>query len=373
MPVATVARDMCHGLLERAGIPMDGDERFAMRVHDERLWDRVVASQNLGLGEAYMDGWWDCDALDEFFARLIGSDVEAAFRPTPRMLAAVARSYVVNAQRQRGAARNARHHYDMGNDLFERMLDKRMVYSCGYWAEADDLDAAQEAKLDLVCRKLELQPGLRLLDIGCGWGGFAQFAAERYGVSVVGISPAGNRVAVARQRCEGLPVEIQQCDYRQVRGSFDRIVSIGMLEHVGPGNLRRFFQACDALLARDGMMLHHMIGGLESRRSLDPWYDRYIFPGAVLPSIAQLAKAAEPSWVVEDLHAFGPDYDRTLLAWNANVEAAWPVLDAYDERFRRMWRYYLLSCAGAFRARDMQLWQWVFRRKGLAPRYIAPR
>jgi cyclopropane-fatty-acyl-phospholipid synthase len=367
------AREVCVGLLERAGIPIDGPEPWSMRVHDERLWDRVLASRNLGLGEAYMDGWWDCDALDELFVRIVTSGLEYAIRPTPRLVAATLRAHVVNAQTVRRAARNASHHYDIGNDLFERMLDKRMLYSCGYWAQTDDLDAAQEAKLDLICRKLDLRPGLRLLDIGCGWGGLAQFVAEHYDVSVVGISPAANQVALARERCAGLPVEIRQCDYRDVRGSFDRIVSVGMLEHVGPKNLGRFFGACDALLARDGMMLHHVIGSLVTQSSLDPWFERYIFPGGVLPSIAQIGRAAEPGWVVEDLHNFGPDYDRTLMAWHANIEDAWSALPGYDERFRRMWRYYLLSCAAGFRARDVQLWQWVFRRVGVEPRYHSVR
>ncbi len=371
--MATVARDVCRGLLDRAGVPVGGDEPFALHVHDERLWERILAERNLGLGEAYMDGWWDCDALDEFFVRVFAAGLEHAIKPSWRVLAVVARARVVNAQSVRRAGRNARHHYDIGNDLYEHMLDKRMVYSCGYWAHADDLDSAQEAKLDLVCRKLQLAPGVRLLDIGCGWGGLAQFAAERYGAHVVGISPAGNQVALARERCVGLPVEIRQCDYREVRGSFDRIVSIGMVEHVGPRNLRRFFDVCGTLLAHDGLMLHHTIGSLESTNELDPWFDRYIFPGGVLPSIAQFGRAAEPGWVIEDVHNFGPDYDRTLMAWHANVSAAWPALPGYDERFRRMWRYYLLSCAAEFRIRDLQLWQLVFRRPGVADRYQAPR
>ena len=371
--MARGSREVCLDLLARAGIPVNGDEPWSMRVHDDRLWDRALASRNLGLGEAYMDGWWDCDALDELFVRIITAGVEGAIRPSPRLVASMARAHVSNAQTVRRAARNARRHYDIGNDLFERMLDKRMQYSCGYWAQADDLDSAQEAKLDLICRKLELRPGLRLLDIGCGWGGLAQFAAEHYDVSVVGISPASNQVAVARERCAGLPVQIQQCDYREVRGSFDRIVSVGMLEHVGPKNLRRFFNACDTLLAHDGMMLHHLIGSSQTTNSLDPWFERYIFPGGVLPSVAQMGRAAERTWVVDDVHSFGPDYDRTLMAWHANIEDAWAALPAYDERFRRMWRYYLLSCAAGFRTRDTHLWQWVFRRAGLAPRYHAPR
>jgi cyclopropane-fatty-acyl-phospholipid synthase len=371
--MGVVARDICLSLLDRAGIPLGEDAPYALHVHDERLWDRVVADRNLGLGEAYLDGWWDCDALDVFFERILAAGVDAAIKPSLRALVGAAQASVVNRQSVRRAAHNARHHYDIGNDLYQAMLDKRMVYSCGYWAQADDLDSAQEAKLDLICRKLDLQPGVRLLDIGCGWGALAQFAAERYGAHVVGISPAANQVALARERCAGLPVEIRQCDYREVRGVFDRIVSVGMVEHVGPRNLRRLFRVCDALLGRDGIMLHHTIGSRRTKRHVDPWFDRYIFPGGVLPSIAQLGRAAEPDWVVEDVHNIGPDYDRTLMAWHANVDEAWPSLPAYDERFRRMWRYYLLSCAAGFRVRDLQLYQVVFRRAGPAPRYHAPR
>ncbi len=368
-----VARDTCLRLLDHAGVLLEGDDPSTMRVHDERLWERVVRHGTLGLGEAYMDGWWDCDALDALFTRLVASHAEESVQPNAALIAVVARGWLTNPQTIRRARRNARDHYDIGNDLYEHMLDKRMVYSCGYWADADHLDAAQEAKLDLVCRKLQLEPGMRLLDIGCGWGGLAQFAAERYGASVLGISPAVNQVTLARQRCADLPVRIEQQDYREVQGSFDRIVSIGMMEHVGPRHLGQFFKVCDRLLRAGGIMLHHTIGSLQSTNTLDPWFDRYIFPGGRLPSLRQITGAVEDAWVVEDVHNFGPDYDRTLMAWLANVDAAWAQLPAYDDRFRRMWRYYLSSCAGGFRAHDLQLWQIVLRRPGVAPRFHAPR
>jgi cyclopropane-fatty-acyl-phospholipid synthase len=340
-----------------------------MRVHDPRVWDRVVAQRELGLGESYMDGWWDADRVDEAVFRVLTADVRDAIRPSPKLLAAAARSVIQNRQTVRRAKDNARYHYDIGNDLYAAMLDRRMVYSCGYWRSADDLDAAQEAKLDLICRKLHLEPGMRLLDIGCGWGAFVEFANERYGVQAVGISPATRQVQFARERCAGTSVEIRQCDYREVTGTFDRITSVGMMEHVGPRNLAAFFEVCDRLLAPGGVMLHHTIGVLDARSYPNPWIDRYIFPGAVLPSLTTLAKASEPTWVAEDVHNFGPDYDLTLLAWHANIEARWADLPTYDERFRRMWRYYLLSCAAGFRARQLQLWQIVYRRPGHAARY----
>lgn len=352
---------------------MNGPEPWSIRVHDEQLFSRVLRDHHLGLGEAYMDGWWDCDRIDEMLTRVIVSGVSSAVRPSPGMVAAHVWARVRTTPTIARAKRNADHHYAIGDDLYARMLDKRMVYSCAYWHAAHDLDSAQEAKLDLICRKLQLEPGTRLLDIGCGWGALAQFAAERYGAQVVGITPAANQVAHARRRCAGLPVQVYQSDYRHVTGTFDRIVSVGMLEHVGARFYREFLQTCARCLARDGVMLHHTIGKVRSGRTSDPWFSKYIFPGGMLPSVAQLSRAAEPEWVVEDVHNFGLDYERTLLAWHTNIEAAWGDLPGYDQRFQRMWRYYLLASAAGFRARENHLWQVVFRRKGRAHRYHAPR
>ena len=261
-------------------------------------------------------------------------------------------------------------HYDLSGDFFGLFQDPSRTYSCAYFEPADlSLEEAQIAKIDLNLDKLDLKPGMTLLDIGCGWGAFIQFATERYGVQAVGISPAVEQVAYCRERVAGSSVEIRQSDYREVTGTFDRITSVGMMEHVGPRNLGEFFKVCDRLLAPDGMMLHHTIGVLRTKSYTNAWIDKYIFPGGVLPSLTQLAKAAEPAWVAEDVHNFGPDYDRTLMAWHANIDARWDDLPAYDERFRRMWRFYLLSCAAAFRARQLQLWQIVYRRSGQADRY----
>jgi cyclopropane-fatty-acyl-phospholipid synthase len=367
------SHELATRLLNQCGVTIGGIEPFSIHVKDERLWDRVIAQRQLGFGEAYMDGWWDCEQMDEMLTRVIAADVLREITPTLKNAFIGASAWMVNHQTKTRAAKNAQHHYDIGNDLYQRMLDKRMVYSCGYWAEADNLDAAQEAKLDLICRKLGLAPGMRLLDIGCGWGGLLHFAATNYGVSGVGISPAANQVSFAKERCKDLPIEIQQMDYRDVTGEFDRIVSVGMMEHVGPKNLKEFFATCDRLLGSHGMMLHHTIGGLVSKNHSDPFFDRYIFPGGVLPSLAQFNRAAEPNWVIEDVHNFGPDYDRTLMAWYSNIEAQWNEIPQYDERFRRMWRFYILGSAAGFRSRSLQLWQVVMRRKGVAPRYFPVR
>jgi cyclopropane-fatty-acyl-phospholipid synthase len=371
--MSTRARDLAVSLLSAADIPLNSSEPWSIHVHDERLWDRVIAEQQLGLGEAYMDGWWDCERMDMFLTKLLDYDVQSHMKIGPKLVMTASKSWLLNRQTKSKAKNNAQHHYDIGNDLYERMLDTRMVYSCAYWDTASNLDEAQEAKLDLICRKLQLKPGMRLLDIGCGWGGLLRFAAERYGVEGVGISPAVNQVELARQRCEGLPITIHQMDYRDLKGNFDRVVSVGMMEHVGPKNLKTFISTCDALLSPGGMMLHHTIGSLITKQHTDAFFDKYIFPGGVLPSIAQFSRAVEPHWVIEDLHNFGPDYDKTLLAWNQNISARWHEIPTYDERFQRMWHYYLMASAAGFRARSLQLWQIVLRRRGVADKYYSVR
>jgi cyclopropane-fatty-acyl-phospholipid synthase len=361
-------------LLNLADIKINGRRPFDVRVHDGRFYGRVMRQGTLGLGEAYMDGWWDAKRVDELINRLLSANLRDEAKISPSMALNFAASYVLNRQSVRRARHNAAHHYNIGNDLYERMLDGRMIYSCAYWKDAKTLDEAQTAKLDLVCRKLYLKKGMKLLDIGCGWGGFAEYAAKKYGVEVTGISPAAEQVKLAKKRTKGLSVKILQKDYRNMSGSFDRIVSIGMLEHVGPKNYPTFFNKCHKLLKDNGIMLHHMIGSNRSTRSTEPWIDKYIFPGGVIPSITQISSAVEKSFIIEDIHNFGPYYDRTLMAWHDNFVKHYPeISDHYDERFYRMWSYYLLSCAGAFRARHLQLWQIVMRKIETADVYQAVR
>ncbi len=367
------ARTRAEELLAFAGVRLDGGRACDIRVHDPRLFARVMAEGSLGLGESYMDGWWDCDRLDEFFHLVLAADLDRRIEPW-RDAWRVAWARLVNLQRPGRAFAVGRHHYDLGNELFARMLDRRMIYSCGYWKDADALDAAQEAKLDLVCRKLGLRPGMRVLDIGCGWGGTARFAAERHGVAVVGLTVSAEQAALARETCAGLDVEIRLQDYRALEGTFDRALSIGMFEHVGVKNYRTFFAVVRRHLADDGLFLLHTIGSNRSLRKNDPWTERHIFPNSMIPSVRQIAAAAEGLFVLEDWHSFGPDYDRTLMAWHANVERHWPELAGrYDERFHRMWTYFLLSSAGGFRSRKNQLWQLVLSPRGVPGGYRAPR
>lgn len=362
-------------LLANAGIGVAGQRPFDLKVHDSRFYRRVLRQGSLGLGESYMDGWWDCLAIDSMIARLLQADVDAAFQNNPYFWWQVIRARLFNLQSAHRAYQVADTHYNLGNDLFVAMLDRNLCYSCAYWKGADDLDQAQLNKLDLLCRKLELQPGEQVLDIGCGWGSFAHYAASHYGVRVTGITVSKEQQALARERCQGLPVEIRLQDYRDLDGQFDKIVSIGMFEHVGKKNYPAYFALARRVLKQGGLFALHTIGNDRAVQATDPWIERYIFPNGKLPTLGDMALAGEPYFLVEDVQNLGPDYDTTLMAWRQRFEAAWPQLHQhYDERFRRMWVYYLSSCAGAFRSGQLQLYQLVLRQRNRQrARYDAPR
>jgi cyclopropane-fatty-acyl-phospholipid synthase len=359
------AREIVEQLLRTADIQIDGTRPWDIKVHDERFFPRVLAGGTLGFGEAYMDGWWDCEALDEMCCRAISARLDERFTYSPRNLLAFAISLLSNRQSRRRARRVGEAHYDLGNEFFRAMLDPWMQYSCAFFLEGDDLAAAQRRKLEMICQSLDLRPGMRLLDVGCGWGGLAKYAAQNYGCSVTGLTISREQQQFAAAWCDGLEIEIQLRDYRQIRGRFDRAVSIGMVEHVGFKNYRTYLRAIAGSLGKDGRFLCQGICNPLSVWQLDPWIRRYIFPNSILPSLARLTKAAEGLFLVEDVVNLGPHYDPTLMAWEENFRRAWPrFADRYDERFRRMWRFYLLSCAGAFRARSLQVYGILFLRPG---------
>lgn len=360
-------------LLSQADVRIGGDRPWDLQVHDPALYARLLSQGSLGLGEGYMDGQWDAVSLDRFLTRLLAARLDEQVHGIGEIWDAL-RARLFNAQTLRGSRKVGEQHYDLGNDLYAAMLGQRLVYSCGYWRNADTLDAAQEAKLDLVCRKLGLRPGMRVLDIGCGWGEALKFAAQRYGVSGVGVTISREQAEYARQLCAGLPIQIALQDYRTVEGPFDAVLSIGMFEHVGVKNYRTYFQTVRRVLSEQGLFLLHSIGTNVSQTRTDPWIARYIFPNSMLPSPVQVTQALEGQFVIEDWHNFGTDYDRTLQAWRSNIEAAWSRLSArYDERFRRMWRFYLAASMATFRSRRSQLWQLVLSPRGVVGGYIAPR
>jgi len=358
-------------ILELAGVKINGSNPWDIRIHNDEFYRRAITEGELGIGESYMDGWWDAEKVDELFFKIMSARLDEKIQRKLSILFRLFTARLFNLQSKRRAFIIGEKHYDLGNELFQNMLDKRMNYSCAYWKDAGNLDEAQEDKLELICRKIYLKPGMRVLDIGCGWGSFGKYSAEKYNVEVVGITVSKNQAELGRKLCEGLPVEFRLIDYRDVNEKFDRIVSVGMIEHVGYKNYKTFFEVANKCLKDDGLFLLHTIGNNKSEKALDLWTDKYIFPNGLLPSVAQLGKAIENLFVMEDWHNFGTDYDNTLMAWYNNFNKNWDqIKNKYSERFFRMWKYFLLSAAGSFRSgRYNQLWQIVLSKNGIPGGY----
>lgn len=377
----TYAQRTVERLVQNAGIQINGPQSCDPHVHDPRLYLKLLLDHELALGETYMAGMWDVEKLDEFFYKICRVGIEQQLGMHPLFMLAQLQNLVrnfcatlFNFQTKSRATHVGEVAYDLGNDFFKKILDARMNYTCAYWKNVQTLDDAQVAKLELICRKLNLQPGQRVLDIGCGFGGFARYAAENYQVEVVGVTISKEQFKFAKQYCEHLPIDIRLQDYRDVKETFDHIVSIGMFEHVGYKNYQTFFKVARNCLNREGLLLLQTIGSNFSTKRVNSWFEKYIFPNGMLPSIAQIGKASEKLLVVEDWHNFGDYYDKTLMAWHENFVKNWDSLKTdYDERFYRLWNFYVLSSAGAFRARDIQLWQIVFSKNGVLPGYTSVR
>lgn len=361
------AKKIIQTFLCEMDIQTNGERAWDINIYREEFYPHVLSGGSLALGESYMDGWWDCDALDQFFKKIFDHQMDRKIKPVniPHIWDIV-KSRVMNAQKKARAFIIGRKHYDLGNRLFSSMLDTGLNYSCAYWYRAKDLDTAQTDKLDLICRKLDLRPGMTVLDIGCGWGGFAKFAAENYQVAVIGITVSKEQAEYAKRICKDLDVTIKLMDYRKLDERVDRVVSIGMIEHVGYKNYGAYMKIVRQCLKKNGLFLLHTIGSNRSGKTVDPWIQKYIFPNSMLPSAKQILGASEKFFILEDWHNLGYYYDKTLMAWYKNFVENWNHLKhQYDERFYRMWTYYLLSCAASFRSRRNQLWQIVFSIKGI--------
>jgi len=353
-------------LLAMADVKIGGDRPWDISVHHEAIYGRVFANPSVGLGESYMDGWWDCPQVDQLIAHILAANLERELPLTVPIIVGALKARLFNLQRREAAFRSGAASYELGNELYGRMLDREMVYSCGYWNDATNLEEAQEAKLELVCRKLGLRSGMRVLDVGSGWGGFARYAVTHYGAQVVGITVSKEQLKYSMEHGRGLPLEFRLQDYRDVHETFDRIVSIGMFEHVGHKNYREYMRTMRRNLAEDGIFLLQTIGADKTVIYTDSWAQRCIFPAGHIPSAKQLTAALEGLFVMEDWQNIGAHYYKTLMEWYSRFDASWSELKpSYGDRFRRMWNYYLLSSAGAFRARKLQLWQVVLSKHGL--------
>jgi len=360
--------------LADAGVSVGGARPWDLRVVDERFYRRVFECGSLGAGEAYMHGWWECEALDQLTERLLAAPSGARLTGgLPGLLLRCADS-LVNRQAGRRSRQVGALHYDLRDEMFAHMLGESMNYSCAYWRTATSLDEAQRHKMELIARKLCVSGGERVLDIGCGWGGLARYLAERRGCTIVGVTISRNQAEFGRGFCAGLPVTILELDYRDPElrrlGPFDRVVSVGMFEHVGRHNHAKFFEIARQALAARGLLLLQTFGRTVPT-NVDAWTDRYIFPNSYIPTMSDLATAVGFSMIMEDWHNFGADYDRTIMAWWARFEDwARCASPAPAPSFVRMWRYYLATYAACFRVRNrLQLWQIVFSPAGVRGGY----
>lgn len=374
-PLVPKAETVIRDLFAKAGITFNGTNPWDPQVHDDRLYARIAAQGSLGMGEAYMDGDWDCAALDQFFDRVISAHLGDELGFTIPLALLVVSAHIQNRQNVRRAKKVADIHYDLPVDIFEATFDKRLTASCGYWRNATNLDDAQEAKLDLVCRKIRLEKGNKVLDIGCGWGSFMGFAAERYGADCVGVTVSRVQQDYTMRRYASLPVKSLVEDYRNFSGpKVDHVISIGMFEHVGAKNYRTYFECARRYMKEDGLFLLHTIWENERFPAIDPWQNKYLFPNGDLPSLGEIATAVEGLFVIEDVHNFGTYYDNTLMAWNENFQSHRDEMKRkHGDRFCRMWEYYLLQNAAAFRCRHISVGHVVLSPKGVRGGYESVR
>jgi cyclopropane-fatty-acyl-phospholipid synthase len=353
-------------LFRIAGIIIDGNHLWDIQVRNENFYLRLLRDGELGLGESYVDGWWDCPRVDMLVERLFEAEAEHYLKAKKPFFLKNFLAKFINYQTRQRAFEVSRVHYDLGNLLFESTLGPTLSYTNGYWANAQTLEEAQIAKLEMTCKDLMLEPGMHILDLGCGWGSFARYAAEHYSVSVVGFTTSKQQFHYAQKYCQNLNVEIRYADYRDVTETYDRIVSLGTFKHIGVLNYRNHMQIVHDHLTREGIFLLHTVGTNLSKSIDNLWITKYMYPDSVMPSISQIGKSIEDLLVMENWHNAGSDFDKTFMAWHKNFNANWDAIKVYyDDRFFRMWNYYLLSCAGGFRARVVQMWQIVFSRSGL--------
>lgn len=350
-------------------------------VHDPRFYRRTVLASTLGLADAYANRDFETPDLETLLTLLAAharNAREKAFaedrlppmqHPLAWWLQVLCRS--TDQQSPRRSKRVGRNHYDLSVSMYERMLGPSMAYSCGYWNEdARNLDEAQFNKYELLCRKLGLKRGMRILEIGCGWGGFAAYAIKKYDVTVVGVSISKRQIAYIQSRhaelCEAGALDVRFMDYRDIPRdfpeAFDAAVSIGMFEHVGPRHYDAYMRVAWRALKPGGKFLLHTIVG---NGGIDPFVWYRVFIGGVLPMEWQVARVAKRYFVLENLENFGYDYYLTLNAWRENYKKAYQQLnESPDERESRFWEFYLTFCAVLFKVRLLQLNQYVFSRGG---------
>mmetsp|Transcript_37565 Transcript_37565/g.87936 ORF Transcript_37565/g.87936 Transcript_37565/m.87936 type:complete len:496 (+) Transcript_37565:76-1563(+) len=364
-------------IVDKGGIPVSVFDH--VKITDDSAWWDIIIRGNLGIAEAWMHGKAEVEPLPMFIKLLNGTSIGTRRTQGSDFLSTFVNviaaplgmaAQTINQQTRKLSKRVAEVHYDAGNDLYEKMLGPSMSYTCAYWKDANNLDEAQTAKFNLIFRKLQLPPSehMKVADLGMGWGTLASYVhRESQGsAEVIGVSLSKEQVSWAQANLQKPGLRFIWQDYREIcedpaqMGTFDRVYSVGMLEHVGYKNHAGFFKCIKALLKPDGLAVVHSIGEPDFVPVSDAFLDKYIFPGAVIPTLSSLTANFEKDFILEDFHNFGHDYAKTLAAWSVNAEEFFrenPT--AYSEEFKRMWRYYLQMCEALFELRINQLWQFV--------------
>jgi len=374
--MSNLARKLVTNLFSRAGVTVNGPNPWDPQVHDTGFFDRVLTGGSLGFGESYMDGAWDVEQLDALVRRIIQVKATGSSVVTLNRFWHDLKSRLVNLQTRKGSLAIAEAHYNLDHRLYQQFLGPYNQYTCCFFNKAKTLEEAEVEKLEMICNKLQLKPGDKVLDIGCGWGGFARYAAQTRNCKVTGISISREQIAYARKYTAGLPVEIVESDYRDLprlyaSGHFDKVAIIGMIEHVGYKNYRQLFEIVHQLLNDEGIFLLHTIGNSATTTVVDPWIEKYIFRNSMAPSMAQLAKSAEELLVIQDWENYGHYYGPTLAAWHRNFNENWENIrtiegaQRFDERFRRMFNYYFLACKAGFETEHVYLWHLVMTKQGM--------
>jgi len=387
-------RQAVQKILSPLDIQINGNRPWDMIVYDQETYKRILSEGSLGLGESYINGGWDSLQLDEFFCKLT-KDKPDIKTFNPRVIIPILASKLFNPQREGKSKRVIDQHYNLGNHFYTQMLDRNyMQYSCAYFKDTDNLDEAQKNKLELICGKLHLpKKGEgqtdRILEIGSGFGGFAKFATTNYNCEVTGYNISREQAAFSRELTKDLPVKIMELDYRDAivsrnKESFNKVVSIGFWEHAGPKNYRTGMEIVDFCLKPEGLFLLQTIGRHNNHgKRFDSWINYRIFPGGCLPFASEILESSEGLFRLEDVHNFGHYYADTLGAWFKNFDSNWKQFKEENgeefykklkvsfkdwpdfekdegEKFYRMWKYYLLSCKGAFESGSIDLYQFVF-------------
>lgn len=345
-------------ILQRSGIELNGKKPWDIQIKDPSIYMDTFLKGSLGFGDGYINGKWDVEKPDLFFEKIFLKHVSLI--PNLGDTLFNIRNFILNTQIGKRAFQVGEMHYDLGNEMFEYMLGESMGYSCGVFLNpGDTLGDAQYNKFETFCKKLRFRKGMKVLEVGAGWGTFARLAAQKYGVEVVGLTVSAEQKAFAENRCKGLPVKFLLMDYSDLdekySGYFDRVVSIEMIEAVGRKNFHQYFSIIGRAMKDDGLFgLQSIVGSGKA----DPFISTRIFPNGLVPSAADLVKNSADILRLKHWESIGKDYEKTLMSWEANFRNNWKTISKlkssggrklYDDKFYRMWRYYLLSCAALFR------------------------